>query len=114
MNTSVIPIGFRSATFSTCTKAVSNMMFWTIQNQEINMAGVMIERMKSASAMIWDKKSKINVSLPYAHLLTKLRVKPLLEKPRKFSLQKQKKKWQQGLKLLYLKSLLFQLLLKCQ
>ncbi|MQL99375.1 hypothetical protein Taro_032099 [Colocasia esculenta] len=28
----------RSATFSTCTKADSDMMFWAIQNQEINMA----------------------------------------------------------------------------
>ncbi|MQM10821.1 hypothetical protein Taro_043718 [Colocasia esculenta] len=62
----------RSATFSTCTKADSDMMFWAIQNQSINMAEVMIERMKFASAQVWDKKSKINVSLPYAHLLTKV------------------------------------------
>ncbi|MQL96710.1 hypothetical protein Taro_029395 [Colocasia esculenta] len=61
----------RSATYSTCTKADSDMMFWAIQNQSINIAEVMIERMKFASAQVWDKKSKLNVSLPYAHLLTK-------------------------------------------
>ncbi|MQM16778.1 hypothetical protein Taro_049740 [Colocasia esculenta] len=62
----------RSATFSTCPKADSYMMFWAIQNQDINMAEVIIERMKFASAMIWDKKNKLNVSLPYAHLLTRI------------------------------------------
>ncbi|MQL70742.1 hypothetical protein Taro_003061 [Colocasia esculenta] len=62
----------RSAPFSTCTKADSDMMFWTIQNQSINMAEVISERMKFANAQIWDKKSKLNVSLPYAHLLTKI------------------------------------------
>ncbi|MQM19803.1 hypothetical protein Taro_052815, partial [Colocasia esculenta] len=62
----------RSATFSTCSKADSNMMFWAIQNQSINMAEVIIERMKFAHAQAWDKKSKLNVSLPYAHLLTKI------------------------------------------
>ncbi|MQM09222.1 hypothetical protein Taro_042096 [Colocasia esculenta] len=60
----------RSATFSICTKADSDMMFWAIQNQTINMAEVILERMKFASAQIWDKKSKLNVSLPYAYLLT--------------------------------------------
>ncbi|MQM11956.1 hypothetical protein Taro_044870, partial [Colocasia esculenta] len=60
----------RSATFSTCTKADSDVMFWTIQNKEINMAEVMIERMKFDQ--IWDTKSKLKVSLPYAHLLTKI------------------------------------------
>ncbi|MQL77775.1 hypothetical protein Taro_010182 [Colocasia esculenta] len=48
------------------------MMFWAIQNQSINMAEVMIERMEFASAQVWDKKCKLNVSLPYAHLLTKV------------------------------------------
>ncbi|MQM19405.1 hypothetical protein Taro_052409 [Colocasia esculenta] len=48
------------------------MMFWVIQNKEINLAAVMLERMKIASAQIWDTKSKLNVSLPYAHLLTKI------------------------------------------
>ncbi|MQM21055.1 hypothetical protein Taro_054086 [Colocasia esculenta] len=33
---------------------------------------VIIERMKFATAMIWDKKNKLNVSLPYAHLLTRI------------------------------------------
>ncbi|MQL68072.1 hypothetical protein Taro_000371 [Colocasia esculenta] len=47
------------------------MMFWAIQNKEINMAEVILERMKFAHAQIWDTKSKLNVSLPYAHLLTK-------------------------------------------
>ncbi|MQL69345.1 hypothetical protein Taro_001627 [Colocasia esculenta] len=60
------------ATFSTCTKSDSDMMFWAIQNQGINMAEVIIERMKLATAMIWNKKSKLNVSLPYAYLLTKI------------------------------------------
>ncbi|MQL96594.1 hypothetical protein Taro_029281 [Colocasia esculenta] len=46
----------RSATFSTCTKADSNVMFWTIQNKEINMAEVMIERTKFARDQIWDTK----------------------------------------------------------
>ncbi|MQL86471.1 hypothetical protein Taro_019010 [Colocasia esculenta] len=36
------------------------------------MAEVIIERMKYASAIIWDMKNKINISLPYAHLLTKI------------------------------------------
>ncbi|MQL80008.1 hypothetical protein Taro_012442 [Colocasia esculenta] len=62
----------RSATFSTCTKADSDMMFWAIQNQEINMAEVILERMRFAHAQIWDTKSKLDVSLPYAHLLTKI------------------------------------------
>ncbi|MQM07217.1 hypothetical protein Taro_040057 [Colocasia esculenta] len=62
----------RSATFSTCTRADSDLMFWAIQNQEINTAKIMIERMKFASAQVWDTKSKLNVSLPYAHLLTKI------------------------------------------
>ncbi|MQM05607.1 hypothetical protein Taro_038419 [Colocasia esculenta] len=62
----------RSATFSTCTKADSDMMFWAIQNQEINMAEVILERMRFAHAQIWDTESKLNVSLPYAHLLTKI------------------------------------------
>ncbi|MQL94714.1 hypothetical protein Taro_027378 [Colocasia esculenta] len=62
----------RSSTYSTYTKADSDMMFWAIQNQSINMAEVMIERMKFASTQVWDKKSKLNVSLPYAYLLTKV------------------------------------------
>ncbi|MQM20479.1 hypothetical protein Taro_053500 [Colocasia esculenta] len=62
----------RSATFSTCTRADSDMMFWVIQQKEINMAKVMMERMKFAHDQIWDTKSKLNVSLPYAHLLTKI------------------------------------------
>ncbi|MQM18221.1 hypothetical protein Taro_051210, partial [Colocasia esculenta] len=62
----------RSATFSTCTKADSDMMFWAIQNKEINLAEVILERMKFAHDQIWDTKSKLNVSLPYAHLLSKL------------------------------------------
>ncbi|MQM04539.1 hypothetical protein Taro_037340 [Colocasia esculenta] len=36
------------------------------------MAEVIIERMKFATAMIWDKKNKLNVSLPYDHLLTRI------------------------------------------
>ncbi|MQM19398.1 hypothetical protein Taro_052402 [Colocasia esculenta] len=36
------------------------------------MAEVMIEMMKFAREQIWDTKSKLNVSLPYAHLLTKV------------------------------------------
>ncbi|MQM02538.1 hypothetical protein Taro_035304 [Colocasia esculenta] len=59
-------------TFFTFTKADSDMMFWAIQNKEINMAEVILERMKFAHAQIWDTKSKLNVSLPYAHLLTKV------------------------------------------
>ncbi|MQM21578.1 hypothetical protein Taro_054622 [Colocasia esculenta] len=62
----------RSATFSTCTKADSDMMFRAIQNRKINMAEVILERMRFAHAQIWDTKSKLNVSLPYAHLLTKI------------------------------------------
>ncbi|MQL97923.1 hypothetical protein Taro_030630 [Colocasia esculenta] len=62
----------RSATFSTCTRADSDLMFWAIKNQEINTAELMIERIKFASAQVWDTKSKLNVSLPYAHLLTKI------------------------------------------
>ncbi|MQL92054.1 hypothetical protein Taro_024674 [Colocasia esculenta] len=62
----------RSATFSTCPKADSDMMFWAIQNQDINMAEVIIERIKFATAMLWDKKNKLNMSLPYAHLLTRI------------------------------------------
>ncbi|MQL94737.1 hypothetical protein Taro_027394 [Colocasia esculenta] len=33
---------------------------------------VIIERMKSATEMIWDKKNKLAVFLPYAHLLTRI------------------------------------------
>ncbi|MQL94661.1 hypothetical protein Taro_027322 [Colocasia esculenta] len=62
----------RSARFSTCTKADLDVMFWAIQNKEINMAEVMFERMKFARDQIWDTRSKLNVSLPYAHLLTKI------------------------------------------
>ncbi|MQL77742.1 hypothetical protein Taro_010154 [Colocasia esculenta] len=62
----------RSATFPSCTKTNSDMMFWAIHNQDINMAEVIIKRMKSASVVIWDKKNKLKVSLPYAHLLTKI------------------------------------------
>ncbi|MQL99520.1 hypothetical protein Taro_032246, partial [Colocasia esculenta] len=62
----------RSATFSTCTKADSDMKFWAIQNREINMAEVILERMRIAHAQIWDTKSKLNVSLLYAHMLTKI------------------------------------------
>ncbi|MQL96119.1 hypothetical protein Taro_028796 [Colocasia esculenta] len=62
----------RSATFSSCTRADSDIMFWAIQNKEINLAAVMIERMKFAHAQIWETKSKLNVYLPYAHLLTKI------------------------------------------
>ncbi|MQL97077.1 hypothetical protein Taro_029771 [Colocasia esculenta] len=62
----------RSATFSSCTRADSDIMFWAIQNKEINLAAVMIERMMFAHAQIWETKSKLNVSLPYAHLLTKI------------------------------------------
>ncbi|MQL75723.1 hypothetical protein Taro_008100 [Colocasia esculenta] len=62
----------RSATFSSCTKADSDMMYWAIQNKEINMAAVMMERIKFSRDQIWDTKSKLNVSLPYAHLLTKI------------------------------------------
>ncbi|MQM11550.1 hypothetical protein Taro_044456 [Colocasia esculenta] len=47
-------------------------MFWVIQNKEINLAAVMIERMKFASTQILETKSKLNVFLPYAHLLTKI------------------------------------------
>ncbi|MQM14094.1 hypothetical protein Taro_047024, partial [Colocasia esculenta] len=53
----------RSATFSTCTKADSDLMFWAIQTQEIKTAEIMIERMKFASAHVWDTKSKLNVSV---------------------------------------------------
>ncbi|MQL88511.1 hypothetical protein Taro_021072 [Colocasia esculenta] len=60
----------RSATFSSCTKANSDLMYWAIQNKEINMAAKMMERMKFARDQIWDTKSKLNVSLPYAHLIT--------------------------------------------
>ncbi|MQM02103.1 hypothetical protein Taro_034864 [Colocasia esculenta] len=49
----------RSATFSSCLKADSDMMLWAIQNQEINMAEVIIDRMKLASAVIWDMKNKL-------------------------------------------------------
>ncbi|MQL70439.1 hypothetical protein Taro_002752 [Colocasia esculenta] len=62
----------RSATFSTCSKADSDMMFWAIQNKEINMPAVMMERMTFARDQIWDTNSKLNVSLPYAHMLTKV------------------------------------------
>ncbi|MQL72379.1 hypothetical protein Taro_004710 [Colocasia esculenta] len=40
----------RSATFSTCTKADSDLMFWAIQNQSINTTEIILERMKFASA----------------------------------------------------------------
>ncbi|MQM16877.1 hypothetical protein Taro_049837 [Colocasia esculenta] len=36
----------RSATFSSCTKVDSDLMFWAIQNQEINTAELIIERMR--------------------------------------------------------------------
>ncbi|MQM00347.1 hypothetical protein Taro_033079 [Colocasia esculenta] len=36
------------------------------------MAQVIIERMKSAAEAIWDMKNKLVVSLPYAHLLTRI------------------------------------------
>ncbi|MQM19777.1 hypothetical protein Taro_052789 [Colocasia esculenta] len=49
----------RSATFSTCTKADSDLMFWVIHNQSINMAEIIMERMKFASAQIWDKKTGV-------------------------------------------------------
>ncbi|MQL95955.1 hypothetical protein Taro_028626 [Colocasia esculenta] len=62
----------RSASFSTCLKGDSDMMFLAIQNQDINMAQVIIERMKSVAEMIWDKKKKLAVSLPYAQLLTRI------------------------------------------
>ncbi|MQM18122.1 hypothetical protein Taro_051108 [Colocasia esculenta] len=39
--------------------------------QDINMAQVIIERMKSIVEVIWDRKNKLAVSLPYAHLLTR-------------------------------------------
>ncbi|MQL79535.1 hypothetical protein Taro_011982, partial [Colocasia esculenta] len=42
------------------------------ENKDINMAAMMIERMRIARDQIWDTKSKLNVSLPYAHLLTKV------------------------------------------
>ncbi|MQM22432.1 hypothetical protein Taro_055484 [Colocasia esculenta] len=62
----------RSATFSSCTKADSDLMFWAIQNQEINTVELIMERMRFARSQVWDIKSKLNISLPYAHLLTKL------------------------------------------
>ncbi|MQL84131.1 hypothetical protein Taro_016642 [Colocasia esculenta] len=62
----------RSATFSSCTKGDADMMFWAIQKQEINMAQVIIERMKSTAEAIWDRKNKLAVSLPYDHLLTSI------------------------------------------
>ncbi|MQM11796.1 hypothetical protein Taro_044708 [Colocasia esculenta] len=62
----------RSASFSTCARADSDMMFWAIQNQEYNTAELIIERMKFASSQVWDTKSKLNISLPYAHLLTRI------------------------------------------
>ncbi|MQL89559.1 hypothetical protein Taro_022125 [Colocasia esculenta] len=48
------------------------MMFWAVQKQDINMAQIIIERMKSATEVIWDRKNKLAVSLPYAHLLTRI------------------------------------------
>ncbi|MQM15603.1 hypothetical protein Taro_048550 [Colocasia esculenta] len=36
------------------------------------MAQVIIERMKSTAEAIWDRKNKLAVSLPYAHLLTRI------------------------------------------
>ncbi|MQM07101.1 hypothetical protein Taro_039938 [Colocasia esculenta] len=62
----------RSTTFSSCTKADSDLMFWAIQNQEINTTELIIERMKFASSQVWDIKSKLNISLTYAHLLTRI------------------------------------------
>ncbi|MQM00991.1 hypothetical protein Taro_033740 [Colocasia esculenta] len=62
----------RSATFSSCTKADSDLMFWAIQNQEINTAELIMERMRFARSQVWDIKSKLNISLPYAHLLTRI------------------------------------------
>ncbi|MQL97827.1 hypothetical protein Taro_030528 [Colocasia esculenta] len=62
----------RSASFSTCARADSDLMFWAIQNQEINTAELIIERMKFSSSQVWDTKSKLNISLPYAHLLTRI------------------------------------------
>ncbi|MQM00832.1 hypothetical protein Taro_033576 [Colocasia esculenta] len=62
----------RSATFSTYPKGDSDMMFWAIQNQDINMAQVIIERMRFAAEIIWDKKNKLVVSLPYVHFLTRI------------------------------------------
>ncbi|MQL74282.1 hypothetical protein Taro_006645 [Colocasia esculenta] len=62
----------RSATFSSCTKADSDLMFWAIQNQEINTAELIMEKMRFARSQVWDIKSKLNISLPYAHLLTRI------------------------------------------
>ncbi|MQM15808.1 hypothetical protein Taro_048760 [Colocasia esculenta] len=62
----------RSASFSTCARADSDLMYWAIQNQEINTVELIIERMKFASSQLWDTKSKLNISLPYAHLLTRI------------------------------------------
>ncbi|MQM20098.1 hypothetical protein Taro_053113 [Colocasia esculenta] len=62
----------RSASFFTRARADSYLMFWAIQNQEINTAELIIERMKFASSQVWDTKSKLNISLPYAHLLTRI------------------------------------------
>ena len=47
-------------------------MFLAIQNQEINTAELIIERMRFARSQVWDIKSKLNISLPYAHLLTRI------------------------------------------
>ncbi|MQM12253.1 hypothetical protein Taro_045169 [Colocasia esculenta] len=62
----------RSALFSTCARVDSDQMYWAIQNQEINTAELIIERIKFASSQLWDTKSKLNISLPYAHLLTRI------------------------------------------
>ncbi|MQL82966.1 hypothetical protein Taro_015450 [Colocasia esculenta] len=48
------------------------MMFRAVQKQDINMAPVIIERMKSVAEAIWDRKNKLAVPLPYAHLLTRI------------------------------------------
>ncbi|MQL96327.1 hypothetical protein Taro_029003 [Colocasia esculenta] len=42
-------IGIESATFSSCTKGDVDVMFWAVQKQDINMAQIIIERMKSAA-----------------------------------------------------------------
>ncbi|MQL92400.1 hypothetical protein Taro_025030 [Colocasia esculenta] len=58
----------RSASFSTCARADSDLMYWAIQNQEINTAELIIKRMKFASSQLWDTKSKLNISLPSRNL----------------------------------------------
>ncbi|MQM19063.1 hypothetical protein Taro_052062 [Colocasia esculenta] len=53
----------RSATFSSCTKGDADMMFWAVQKQDINMAQIIIEIMKSAAEAIWDRKNKLAVRI---------------------------------------------------